>query len=80
MLDEWKTARKVAGVRQVTKAIRSGTVRAVLLADNADPYLTEPVQQLAEDGGIPVHWVKTMQELGTLCGISVGAAAAGIVK
>ena len=80
MLDEWKTAKKVAGVKQLTKAIRRGEIRAVLLAKNADPYLTEPVERLAGDNGIPVHWVRSMQELGAFCGIAVGAAAAGIKK
>ena len=80
MLDELKTANKVVGVKQLTKALRRGAVKAVFLAENADPILTDPIKTLAEANGVPVHWCKSMLELGTACGISVGAAAAATLR
>ena len=80
MPDELKNAKKVVGVKQLTKALRQGTVQTVFLAKNADPMLTEPVEALAEAHRVPVRWVSTMAELGQHCGISVGAAAAGILN
>ena len=78
MLDELKTAQKIVGARQLLKAIRKGDVRKVLLAKDADPWITEPVRLLAEEYGVETLWVETTSELGTACGIAVGASAAGI--
>ncbi len=80
MPDELKNAKKVVGVKQLTKALRQGTVQTVFLAKNADPMLTEPVEKLAQARQVPVLWVRTMQELGSACGISVGASAAGVLR
>ena len=80
MPDELNTAKKVVGVKQLTKALRRGEVACVYLAKNADPMLTDPVEKLAGENCIPVKWVPTMRELGAACGISVGAAAAGKLK
>ena len=38
----------VAGVKQTRKAIMNGIAGSVLLAENADPALTEPLAALAE--------------------------------
>ena len=37
MLTDLKTAKKVTGAKQVTRALKSGTARKVYLAENADP-------------------------------------------
>ena len=50
----------------------------VLLAENADPSLTGPLQALCRARAVPVRWVPTMQELGHACRLSVGAAAAAV--
>ena len=80
MPEEFKTARKVVGVRQLSKAIRRGEVLTVFLAKDADPAVTEPVQALAEAAGVQIRWVDSMRALGAACGISVGASAAGTLK
>lgn len=72
------TAVLVAGGKQTRKAVLSGNARRVLLAENADPGLTEPLWELCRDRKVPVRWIATMQELGRLCRLSVGAAAAAI--
>ena len=66
----------VAGVKQTRKTIMNGIAGSVLLAENADPALTEPLAALAEAREIPVRWVPSMKELGHICKLSVGAAAA----
>lgn len=80
MLNELKTAKKVVGVKQLRKALSNGLVSDVFLAKNADPAMTEPIAALCEAAGIHVEWISTMQELGSSCGIAVGAAAAGILR
>ena len=70
----------VAGVKQTRKAIINETAGRVLLAENADPALTEPLAALAEAKEIPVQWLPSMKELGHICKLSVGAAAAAELR
>ena len=78
MAGEVQTAVFVAGLKQTRKAVLRGTARRVLLAKNADPGLTEPLEALCRDHRVPVRWVSSMQELGQACSLSVGTAAAAI--
>lgn len=70
----------VVGAKQLRKALNSCRATAVYLAENADPALTLPLQQLANEHGIPCFWVRSMLDLGSVCGIEVGAAAAAAVE
>ena len=79
MLDQLKTNRKVVGIKQLRKSLRDGQVIRVFLAENADPRLTDPVSEECERLGVELIMVPTMAELGKACGISVGAAAAGLL-
>ena len=72
--------RFVVGTKQLKKALRDSRAVCVYLAENADPALTQPLEQLCIESHIPVTWVRTMAELGRVCGIEVGAAAAAVVK
>ena len=80
MLDELKTPRKVVGMKQLRKALKNGQVLRVYLAQDADPRLTEPLAAECADLSVELVEVPTMAELGTACGIAVGAAAAGILN
>ena len=80
MLENLKTAKKVVGIKQIRRALQQDTATCVFLAYDADPALTESVFLHCRDAGVECRWVKTMRELGSACGISVGAAAAAIVK
>ena len=79
MLDELKTQRKVVGIKQLRKSLKDGLVARAFLAENADPALTEPLAQMCVCQGVELILVPTMAELGKACGISVGAAAAGLL-
>ena len=79
MLDQLKTHRRVVGIKQLRRALKEGSVQGAFLARNADPALTEPLVELCESLGVEICWIGTMSELGKACGISVGAAAAGIL-
>ena len=68
--------RFVVGAKQLKKAVKAGRVQCVFLAENADPAVTEPLEQLCTANHIHITWVRTMAELGRVCGIEVGAAAA----
>ena len=69
----------IAGAKQLRKAMEKGTVKCVCLAKNADPAITEPLAQQCAARGLSCYWVSSMRELGEVCGIDVGAAAAAVV-
>ena len=69
----------VVGAKQLRKALKSGRAKAVYLAENADPAITAPLEQLCKENHVSYAWVQSMQDLGRVCGIEVGAAAAAAV-
>ena len=69
----------VVGAKQLRKALEKGTARYVYLAKNADPSITEPIEEKCRALNVPCGWVTSMAELGSACGIEVGAAAAAAV-
>ena len=69
----------VVGAKQLRKALEKGSAKLVCLAKNADPAITEPIEDRCKILGGPMIWVGSMQELGSVCGIDVGAAAAAAV-
>lgn len=72
-------SRFVVGAKQLRKALQSGRARRVYLAEDADPAITAPLEEQCQSANIPCVWVATMRDLGSACGIEVGAAAAAAV-
>ena len=68
-------SQRVVGVKQTRRAIQEGHAVRVYLAADADPMITEPLEALCREAGIPVEGDKTLRELGRAVGIAVGAAA-----
>ena len=79
-LPELTKCKTVVGAKQLRKALSNGTARAVFLAQNADPALTEPIEEMCLRSSVDCTWVPSMTDLGKACGIEVGAAAAAIVS
>ena len=79
MLEDLKNAKKVVGIKQLRRALADNTAKTVFLADDADPALTEPIRLTCKEKNVPCISVCSMRQLGTACGIAVGAAAAAIV-
>ena len=69
----------IVGTKQLKKALGRDQVKLVLLARDADPRITEPLEQMCLQKGISCDWVGKMSDLGRACGIDVGAAAAAIL-
>ena len=80
MLDELKSAKKFVGIKQSLKAIDKGIVLKAFVAEDADSALTEVIKELCGKNGIEVEACDTMQNLGSACGINIGAACAVITK
>ena len=74
MLTELTATEKVVGAKQAKRALRDGKAKRVYLAQDADPRVTEPIAELCAQQGVPVEEVSKMKDLGTACGIHVGAA------
>ncbi|MBR6029124.1 MAG: ribosomal L7Ae/L30e/S12e/Gadd45 family protein [Clostridia bacterium] len=70
--------KKVVGTRQVLRALKSGGLQRVYVADDADTFLFQQVIRAAEAARVPAVRVASMKELGQACGVEVAAAAAGI--
>lgn len=80
MLEKLKTENKVVGVKQLRKELEAGNVAHAFLAEDADPGIMGPLERLCRQTGTEYQWVPTMAELGRVCSIDVGAAAAGVLK
>ena len=69
MLDHLRALDKVTGVKQSSRAVRSGLARQVFLAYDADPALTGPLEELCRQKDIPFS---TQYTSGSRCGYRVG--------
>ena len=69
----------VVGAKQLRKALTAGRAYQVYLALDADPAITEPFEALCQNSRIAYTWVKSMTDLGSACGIEVGAATAAVI-
>ena len=79
MLSELKQGARVTGVKQTRRAIEDGRAARVFLAEDADPRVTGPVEELCREKDIPVERVSQMKELGSACGIAVPSAVAALL-
>ncbi len=80
VLPESGSRKMIVGAKQLRKALNKGVARCVFLAENADPAITEPLEELCRQRDVPITWVPSMADLGRACGIEVGAAAAAAVE
>lgn len=71
---------KTVGIKQTLKAVRNNRAKTVYVAKDAEKRLTEPLIKLAEENSLEIIYIDTMKELGSLCGIDVGASAAALLK
>ena len=79
-LDALKSASRVMGIKQVSKAVKRGDAECVFIADDADERVIGPLQVLCREQDVLVEHAATMADLGNACGIEVGAAAAAVLK
>ncbi|MGY3716680.1 50S ribosomal protein L7ae-like protein [Sutcliffiella cohnii] len=70
----------IVGTKQSVKALKAGTAREVVIAEDADVKVTQKVIQTAIEHNVPITKVDSMKKLGKACGIEVGASAVAIIK
>ena len=69
---------RTVGLKQTVKAIKNGTAKKVYLAEDADDFIKQSVQDVCRDRNIQIIYVSNMKELGDACGIDIGASTAAI--
>lgn len=72
--------KKLVGSKQTQKAIKQSVAKIVYVAKDADPKVTQPIVNLCKENNVEIVFVDTMQELGKICGIDVGASTACIIN
>ena len=80
MLSALQNANKAVGIKQCSKAVENGFAQMAFLAEDAEETIKEPFASLCEAHQVQLQRVPTMKELGSVCGIEVGAAAAVLLK
>jgi large subunit ribosomal protein L7A len=68
--------KKLVGAKQTLKAVKSGAAKTVYVATDADVRITKSVVEACNENNIEIVYVETMQKLGIMCSIDVGAAIA----
>ena len=79
-LDVLKDAKRMIGVKQVTKAVEKDLVLAIYIAQDAEQRFVEPLRILCGQKKLTIDTTLTMIELGKACSIEVGAAAVAVLK
>ena len=80
VLRELAAKNKVIGVKQTRRALRDGKAAMLFLARDADPALTDPLEELCRQQKLPVDRSYTLEELGRAAGIQVGAAVIAVLR
>lgn len=70
--------RLMIGIKQATKAMKSGEVSQIVVATDIDADLKVKIFHLAEKMNIPYELVESKKRLGKACGIEVGTAVVAI--
>lgn len=74
-----KNAKRVIGIKQVTKAVKNDLAKCVYIADDADDRVLSPLKELCNAKNIEMIFGNTMAELGESCNIEVGATAVALL-
>jgi len=80
LLGQLKVSKKTVGLKQSVKAIESGVVKKVLLAEDAEEKVIKNIIDLIKEKEVEIEYVDSMKTLGRACGINVGAAVACIIE
>lgn len=70
----------VIGTKQTIRALKNQLIQEVIIAEDADVFLTARVVETAKELKVPITYVGSMKMLGKACGIDVGAATVAIKK
>ena len=75
-----RASKKAVGTKETKKALDEGRVVRVFIAQDAEAHVVRPVIDMSQQRSVCIIYVDSMSQLGQACGISVGAASAGILR
>lgn len=75
-----KDHKKLVGCRQVLRGLSEGTVRCVVVSEDADGKIKSHLVKTAMENNVKVLHAPSMEWLGRNAGIDVGAATVGFLK
>ena len=73
-------ARKAVGTKATLRALAAREAACVFVASDIDTFLYQKVTRACAEAGVPVHKVESNRELGKVCGLNIGCAAAAVLK
>lgn len=79
MISESERSCLQVGYKQTIRALNETAVEKVFLAEDCDTKISVPVEKLCGEKNVPVLYAESMNELGRMCGIDVGASCAVIL-
>ncbi len=68
------------GLKSSLRALKDNSAEKILIAKDCEQHVSRQLITLAKDKKIEIEYIDTMKNLGKLCEIDVGAAAAVIIK
>lgn len=79
-MERLRKENRLAGIKQVRKAILAKKADTVYLAKDCEPYILEGLEILCNENNVPIVYAETMKELAKACHVEVPTAAAVTVK
>ncbi len=79
MISEAEKKNLKIGYKQTMKALCKKCAK-VFIAEDCEDRIKDAVKNAADQTGSDIYYIATMQELGKLCEISLGASCAVIVN
>ena len=73
-------ARKAVGTKEVLRALKANEAASVFVASDIDTFLYQKVTRACAEAAVPVNKVESNKELGKTCGLTIGCAAAAVLK
>ena len=73
-------AKKAVGTKAVLRALANQEAVCVYVASDIDTFLYEKVTRACAEAAVPVNKVESNKELGKVCDLNIGCAAAAVLK
>ncbi|MED3561243.1 50S ribosomal protein L7ae-like protein [Bacillus xiapuensis] len=75
-----RASKVIIGTKQTEKALKNGHVQELVIAQDADPKVTESVINQALKMNVPILYVDSAKKLGKACRVDVGASTVAIIR
>jgi ribosomal protein L7Ae-like RNA K-turn-binding protein len=72
-------AKKAVGTKAVLRALKAREAAYVYVASDIDTFLYQKIVRACDEAGVKIRRVESNKELGKVCALSVGCAAAAVL-